>query len=161
MLVAPPEAVEVVSEPVVDLKPSTPLALSYPEIGVDAVEISGYSDSEVQDRGGVNPYTSWDIAWWTGGGRPGDVRTTYLYGHTWNGSTAVFNDLPLAEEGDTFEVHTDDGTLTYVVTETFEVSKGFGFTSDPRVLEDSPGRIVLATCDGPPTNIVVIGQLVP
>ncbi len=145
-----------------------PESVNIPVIAVDDTQVEIYTKEMVQANGGVNPTSPDIISWWQDGGMPGEDadNTVYLYGHTWNGP-AVFNRLKELEDGDVVHVKTGNGELRYVVNDMFTVAKP-ELTSDPRVTEGVPGRLVLIACwretgNEPTTthNLVVVAELEP
>jgi sortase (surface protein transpeptidase) len=58
----------------------------------------------------------------------------------------VFNDLQKTAVGDTVEVTTSSGRLTYRVEHTVNYAKFGEIQNSPEVLDRVPGRLVLVTC---------------
>ena len=162
----------------------TPVALSVCGV-VTRAPVYGYTDAMVKEtKGEVVPSTLDNVAYWSGGGRPGATRantdapspelfyfTTFLYGHSWI-HDAVFNELRKESSvpiGCTVILWmSDGGKYTYQTTDRLDpIEKGHLF-EDLDVNNDTVGRLVLISCyrpDGYPDglattqNIVVIAQL--
>lgn len=161
-----------VSEPVSSLIPSIPLCITIAAISVDHYIVE-YTDEMVIEKGGVDPIKWDDVAWWSGGGRPGATLdntpassaqdyTTYLYGHTGTNGKAVFNDIGLLESGDKIVLETDTDQFIYAVEQIFTVRKT-DLMSDSRATEDTPGRLLLISCspsNSDRDNIVVVANLI-
>lgn len=157
-----------------------PTHIVIPNIGVDA-DILEYTNEQVWENGGVvNPDYMDKVAWWSGGGTPGFIAdeivdnpeiidfTVFFYGHSSNNDDrkVVFDDLDLLRIGDQIFLSTESEEFIYSVEDVFIISKA-DFTSDSRVLMDSPGRLLLISCwrswsGAAPTtdNVVVIAELV-
>ena len=133
-------------------------------ISIPAIELSAdvleYTNEMVEENGGsVNPDYMDEVAWWSGGGNPAISETdkldnpevvdftVYLYGHSSNNDDrkVVFDDIDLLMIGDQIFLDTDAKQFVYVVDEVFILEKS-SFTSDPRILEDKPGRLLLISC---------------
>jgi LPXTG-site transpeptidase (sortase) family protein len=137
-------------------------------LGVDALVLAYTADEAKLGRDGltgepcyrdgvivcVDPPLA-EVVYWQRGGLDGVANgdtpglesngTVYLYGHA--GATgAVFNALPSLNPGDTTEVATVNGVITYRVEDVFTVSKR-DYPTDPRVTEQAGGRLLLVSCD--------------
>ncbi|NCU31782.1 MAG: class F sortase [Candidatus Moranbacteria bacterium] len=157
-----------------------PTHITIPTIGVDA-DILEYTNEQVSEDGGVvNPDYMDKVAWWSGGGTPGFTAdeivdnpetidfTVFFYGHSSNNDDrkVVFDDLDLLRIGDQIFLSMESEEFIYSIEDVFIISKA-DFTSDSRVLTDSPGRLLLISCwrswsGAAPTtdNVVVIAELV-
>ena len=167
-------------EDVVVESSTEPTHIDIPSIGVDA-NIFEYTNEMVNETGGtVDPEYMDDVAWWSGGGRPGATLsntvdtpelvdfTVFLYGHSSNNDDrkVVFDDLDLLTTNDQIFIDTEVGQFVYIVDSVFILEKP-DFTADSRILEDIPGRLLLISCwrswsGAAPTteNVVVIANLV-
>jgi hypothetical protein len=161
-----PSRVEQTPDPGV---PGDPVNLSIPAIGVNApiVEFtvadamtgtdpfgnSCYQDGTITC---INP-PRMDLVYQQIGGQDGvlygdDPGMTsqgmvYLFGHAGARSgAAVFDNLAQLQPGDTAEVTTTNGILTYVVAEVLNIPKEEYATTD-KVLNQVPGRLLLVSCD--------------
>ncbi|WP_162616456.1 class F sortase [Xylanimonas allomyrinae] len=96
-------------------------------------------------------------------------QNVYLFGHADATGTAIFSRIGELAAGDTIEITTSAGPLTYDVHEVITVGKD-GYTSLPKAVEQVPGRLLLVTCDHragaaltgagyAEDNIVVLAQL--
>lgn len=163
-----------------EVKSTAPTHINIQAIGVDT-DILEYTNEMVSNSGGVvDPEYMDQVAWWSGGGKPGvtlaDVTdtpeaidfTVFLYGHSSNNDDrkVVFDDLDLLMAGDQVVIDTEAGQFVYVVDSVFILNKP-DFTSDPRILEDTPGRLLLISCwrswsGAAPTteNVIAIANLV-
>lgn len=146
---------------------AVPTHLAVPALGIDA-DVEEYTDAQVAAAGGwVNPAHRDVVAWWSGGGTPGKPadNTVYLYGHV-SSKPAVFNALADVTVGDTIDVTTSAGTLTYRVTDILPPVLKNDLPDLPDVAAAVPGRLVLIGCHRdenqgtkPTTrNLVVIAQ---
>lgn len=162
------------------LVPVNPLNITISKIKVDH-PISEYTNAMVKESGGIVDPSSWNsVDWWSGGGKPGatlnntpDVEgqldfTTYLYGHATNNKRrkVVFDDIDLLKSGIEVIIDTELGQFVYMVDEVIIVKKT-ELMSDSRVVEDTPGRLILISCWSSPSesgfttkNVVVITSLV-
>jgi hypothetical protein len=102
----------------------------------------------------IDPPTADHVYWQVGGidgvtygDMPGTESngTVYLYGHA-GADGAIFNHLADLQPGQTAEVETAHGIVTYRVEEVFTVPKD-AYSTDPRIVEQSPGRLLLVSCD--------------
>lgn len=113
------------------------------------------------------------------GGRPGSTLdntynnqtkidfTTFLYGHSTNNkSKVVFDDIDLLKNGDEIFVTTEFGQILYIVDEVFTIKK-IDFMTDLRVIDDTPGRLLLISCwrawlgsETTTENVVVVANAV-
>lgn len=160
------------------LSPADPTHIEIPVIGIDR-DILEYTDEMVAENDdSVDPDYLDEVAWWSGGGKPGTTLvntvdtpeqnfTTYLYGHSTNNNSRkiVFDDIDWLDIGDEITLETEVGSFVYLVKEVFLIDKT-DFTSDSRVLEDTPGRLLLISCwrswsgSAPTTvNVVVVASL--
>lgn len=144
---------------------AAPLRIVYPSAGLDvAVQPLEPTPAEIESQSIVPPI-SFDGYWVTNFGTPGagSANTTYIMGHSWEDADAPFNRLSsAAAPGDTFEVTTSAGTISYRVD---SVS-----TEDKSTLKDSPiwrvvpNRIVLISCyteDLFGKNVVLVASPAP
>lgn len=136
-----------------------PTCISIPAIEVKADVLEYTNEMVEKSNGSVNPDYMNEVAWWSGGGKPLISETdkpdnpevvdftVYLYGHSSNNDDrkVVFDDLDLLMIGDQIFLDTEAGQFVYVVDNVFILEKA-DFTSDPRVLEDIPGRLLLISC---------------
>jgi LPXTG-site transpeptidase (sortase) family protein len=147
-----------------------PVHIYLPTIGVDAAVATYTADDAAAGVDGttgqpclvdgvitcVDPPLNDTVYWQQGGAngvgygdQPGEDSqgNVYLYGHAGvRGTGAVFDNLGQLQPGDTFEVTTTLGILTYQVDEVWNVDKN-DYTSDPRIIDQVPGRLLLVTCD--------------
>lgn len=158
--------------------PTPPIHIAIPAIEVDQ-DIVEYSDEMVvTSDNSVHPVYSNDVAWWSGGGRPGTTFdntsddkskidfTTFLYGHSTNNQVKIiFDDIDLLKSGDEIFITTEFGQTIYIVDEVFIVKKT-DFTTDRRVVDDTPGRLLLISCwrawagsETTTDNVVVVAKL--
>mgnify|MGYP003888228957 CR=1 FL=1 len=148
---------------------AAPVRLEISAAGIDAA-IEEYSDADVADNDGwVDPPSRDIVAWWSGGGTPGEPadNTVYLYGHVAQGA-AVFNAINELAPGDDIIVTTEAGTIHYAVVEVLEPIDKEELPFDPIVAEATPGRLVLIGCHRAPGqgsrptthNLVVIASQV-
>ena len=155
--------------PTIRVPLAAPTHISIPGVHIDA-DVEEYTDAQVKAAGGVvNPVHRDTVAWWSGGGTPGDPadNTVYLYGHVAR-TTAVFNPLASVQVGQTITVTTAAGTLTYAVTAILPPILKKDLPTDPDVTASVPGRLVLIGCHRDPDqgtrpttkNTVVIAQQV-
>jgi LPXTG-site transpeptidase (sortase) family protein len=150
-------------------QPAQPRHITIPAIGVDAAILpydkaaaeagyDGYAEMPCFQNDTivcVDPPTMEDVYWQVGGlygvawgDMPGtETRgTVYLYGHAGNpASNPVFNDLSELQPGDTAEVSTDFGIFTYTVESVRNLPKD-SYTTDPEILKQEGGRLLLVTC---------------
>ena len=144
---------------------AAPLRIVYPSAGLDvAVHPLDPTPAEIESQSIVPPI-SFDGYWVTNFGTPGagSANTTYIMGHSWEGVDAPFNRLSsAAAPGDTFEVTTSAGTISYRVD---SIS-----TEDKSTLKDSPiwrvvpNRVVLISCyaqDLFGKNVVLVASPAP
>lgn len=152
-----------------------PVYISIPTVNIYS-DILEYTNEMVSDsNGAIDPDYLSEVAWWSGGGYPqSDFSgftdnperidfTVYLYGHSTNNDEkkVVFDDIDLLEVGDQITLTTEIGDFVYVVNDVFIVDKT-DFTIDSRVLEDTPGRLLLISCwrswsgSAPTTDNVVV-----
>lgn len=148
---------------------TAPLRLTIGSVGIDA-QIEEYTNADVAAAGGwVDPPHRDIVAWWSGGGTPGDPpdNTVYLYGHT-SSKPAVFNPLTGVTPGDTVIVTTGSGAMEYVITEILDPIAKDALPQDEFIAAAVPGRLLLIGCyreEGQGTrptthNIVVVAQQV-
>lgn len=138
---APPSA------PRTEVPLAAPIHVTIRALRIDA-DVEEYTDAQVAASGGwVNPVHRDVVAWWSGGGTPGQPadNTVYLYGHV-SASPAVFNTLAEAAVGDVIELTTGSGVLTYHVTQVLPPVLKADLPDVPQVAEVSPGRLVLIGC---------------
>lgn len=149
--------------------PAAPVAISISAVGIDS-GVEEYTDAQVSAAGGwVDPVHRDVVAWWSGGGAPGNPaeNTVYLYGHV-SARPAVFNGLAGAAVGDEVVLTTATGTLTYEVTAVLPPVPKSELPDVPEVAAVSPGRLVLIGCHREPDqgtrpttqNTVVIAEQV-
>lgn len=149
---------------------AAPTRLSIPSVGIDA-PIEEYTDADVVAHDGwVDPPSRDKVAWWSGGGTPGDPadNTVYLYGHV-SYLEAVFNSLDAVTPGDEIAVTTEAGLLTYLVTDVLEPIAKSDLPLDATIAQAVPGRLILIGCYRPPDqgtqptthNLVVVARQVP
>lgn len=126
---------------------AAPIRLVVPDQSVDAA-VEEYTNQQVAAEGGwVNPLHRDVVAWWSGGGTPGIPadNTVYLYGHV-SSKPAVFNWLADAAIGDTIDLTTSAGTISYLVTEVLPPVLKSELPNVPEVAAAVPGRLVLIGC---------------
>jgi len=147
-----------------------PLHLQIDSIGVDAAVLAYTAEHAMAGRDGITgqpcyqddvivctgPPSPHDVYWQQGGlhgvvngDMPGMASrgTVYFYGHAGvRGTGAVFDSLPALTPGATAQVTTINGELTYRVIEVFTVPKD-RFTTDPRIITQVPGQLLLVSCD--------------
>lgn len=163
------------SSPAPSFTPRPTVALSAPQrievatIGLDA-PVEEYTDAMVEAANGwVDPPRRDTVAWWSGGGTPGDPadNTVYLYGHV-SQREAVFNHIAELRSGDTIALTTATGTLRYEVVELLPPMLKEHLPTTPEITQATPGRLVLVGCHRDPDqgsrpttrNTVVIAQQV-
>lgn len=148
---------------------AAPTHLAIPELDIDAA-VEEYTNDQVDSAGGwVDPPRRDVVAWWSGGGTPGDPadNTVYLYGHV-SRLSAVFNPLAVAASGQLILLTTAAGTLTYRVTEVLPPIPKSELPDVPEVSAAVPGRLLLIGCHRDPDqgrrpttmNTVVIAEQV-
>lgn len=124
-----------------------PVRLKIPKINVDATVV--YVGLTPQGAMGA-PKTQGDVAWYTGGARPGENGTAVIAGHYgWiKGNPSVFNDISTLRKGDKIYIEDDTGvTISFVVREirTYDpkadTATVFGST-------DGASHLNLITCEG-------------
>jgi len=126
---------------------AAPTRLVISALGIDAA-VEEYTDAQVAaEDGWVDPVHRDIVAWWSGGGTPGNPsdNTVYLYGHV-SSQPAVFNALADAAVGQLIEVTTSAGTLTYSVTDVLPPVLKSELPDVPDVAAAVPGRLVLIGC---------------
>jgi LPXTG-site transpeptidase (sortase) family protein len=147
---------------------SPPVRIAIPALGVDT-GVVGYTAEMAQqavDSVGqpcfidgvircINPPRG-DLVYQQLGGRYGvdygsdpgleSNGTVYLLGHAgWPGGS-VFDNLRDLQPGDTADVWTDYGIITYEVQEVFTILKT-DFVSSESIRNQVPGRLLLISCD--------------
>jgi sortase (surface protein transpeptidase) len=123
---------------------AVPSSISVPALALTApVRVFGESACPV-----LNPPTLGDAYWVECRAEPGTDSdgTVFIIGHSLPGGHAVFNDLQDVVVGDTIEVTTPAGRLTYRVEHTVGYAKFGEIQESPEVLDRVPGRLVLVTC---------------
>jgi LPXTG-site transpeptidase (sortase) family protein len=123
---------------------AVPSSISVPALSLTApVRVLGESACPV-----LNPPTLDDAYWVECRARPGTDSdgTVFIIGHSLVTGHAVFNDLQKTAVGDTVEVTTSSGRLTYRVEHTVNYAKFGEIQNSPEVLDRVPGRLVLVTC---------------
>jgi len=144
---------------------AAPLRIVYPSAGLDvAVHPLEPSPAEIESQSIVPPITL-DGYWLTNFGVPGagSANTTYIMGHSWEGRDAPFNRLSsFAAPGDTFEVTTSAGRISYRV-EAISTEDKSSLKDNP-IWQVVPNRIVLISCyteDLFGKNVVLVASPAP
>jgi hypothetical protein len=134
--------------------------LSIPSINLVEREISPYTPDQLVDvtidgktfpKAAVEPAAADTVAWYTGieGASLSSQATScnYVYGHAYQNSWAVFNNISQMQKGSSAIIKTGNGeTLPYVVQDSFEIDKD-RLQADPRMIEGGPGCLFLITCN--------------
>lgn len=138
---APPPAVPVVKK----VKPGSPVKLFIPALNVEAPVVG----VKAADRSFTPPADPATMGWWADGVKPGaETGTVLIAGHTSSSGPAPLNDLETLEAGDTVQVKTTRGKVTYEVDRVRVFSKGKVFERAEKIFsQSSPGRLVLVTCE--------------
>lgn len=142
---AMPSATAVENDAAVEASPPTRLAIEDAGIDVEVLPLLP-SEEALAEQAIVPPLTE-DGYWLASYGQPGrgSTNTTYLTGHSWEGSESPFNRLSThAEVGNTITLDTEAGSLDYVVESIT--------THNKETLKDSdiwsivPNRLVIISC---------------
>ncbi len=127
--------------------PLTPVRISIPSIGVDAVVESVGKDAQGTMK---TPSTFSRVAWYSPGSKPGQAGNAVLAGHVNNALTkaGVFEHLADIALGATITVFDSSGqTLTYTVRDVENYATD-GAPADVIFSRMGPPQLVLVTCAG-------------
>jgi LPXTG-site transpeptidase (sortase) family protein len=72
--------------------------------------------------------------------------SVYFFGHSGGTKPSVFNDLGKLKPGDTADVQTQYGIITYVVDEVLDIPKA-DYPYSEKIWEQVAGKLVLVSCD--------------
>jgi sortase (surface protein transpeptidase) len=137
---APPAA------PKPDRRPSAPVSIAIPAIGVDARVV----------RLGLNPDGTLEVptdndatGWWTGGPRPGESGGAVIAGHVDSRSgPAVFNRLSSLRRGDAVDVRGRDGRTVHFSVQRLAQYPKDRFPAQRVYRRGGPAGLRLITCGG-------------